>query len=367
VDQLIAAGGAIPPSRHTGYLLSVDVEGFKQVALQFVDEAGADLFFHAFAQGTFGDDRIEGVYFATKSGLVAIKAKVVVDCTGDGDIAAWAGAPFEFGRKKDGLVQPASIYFRLGGFQKAGFTKYVEEHPDQWHGVFGLTNLIDEATKAGDLELPRENLLLFATPLPDEVMVDSTRVLKVDGTDVWDLSRAEIVGRRQMNQIAKFFKKYVPGFEESYISQSGCISIREFRRITGDYVLTEEDITTGRKFDDVIARSAYPIDIHNPDGKGTIVKHLPPGTTYDIPLRCLLPKDTENLLVADRCISGTHEAQGSFRVMPVAMATGHAAGVCAALAARQNKSPREVDVREVQESLLRQKAILGSKELLVAK
>jgi len=174
------------------------------------------------------------------------------------------------------------------------------------------------------------------------------------------------MSRRQMRQIAEFLRRYVPGFEKSYVMQSGVnVGVRETRRIIGDYQLTADDVLSARKFDDAIARGAYPVDIHNPTGTGTVLKRLPPGEAYDIPLRCLMPKNAEGLIVAGRCLSGTHEAHSSYRVMPIVMATGQAAGVTAALAARRNARPREVGAREVQHELLGQGASLR-KELLKA-
>jgi hypothetical protein len=219
--------------------------------------------------------------------------------------------------------------------------------------------LIQKAVAAGDLKLAREDLLFFATPHEHEVSVNSTRVTKVLGTDVWDLSYAEWESRRQMRQIAAFLKRYVPGFEKSYVAQSGVnVGVRETRRVVGEYQLIADDILKARKFPDVIARSTYPVDIHNPEGIGTTLKRVPAGDAYDIPLRCLLPQTVDRLLVAGRCISGTHEAHSSYRVMPVAMATGQAAGVCAALAVRQDRTAREVPIADVQRELIRQGANL---------
>ena len=162
-----------------------------------------------------------------------------------------------------------------------------------------------------------------------------------------------------MRQIAAFLRRYVPGFAESYVAQSGVqIGVRETRRIVGEYQLTAEDVLAARKFEDAVARAAYPIDIHNPSGKGTLLKRVPPGEAYEIPLRCLLPQGVDRLLVAGRCLSGTHEAHSSYRVMPTAMATGHAAGVCAALAVRHQTTPRNIAPSLVQEELARQKAEL---------
>src|SRR5262249_51489281 len=200
------------------------------------------------------------------------------------------------------------------------FAAYTKAHPGQWRGVHGLWDLIRQATAAGDLDLPREDMLFFATPHEREVSVNSTRVGGALGISVWDLTRAEWESRRQMRQITAFLRRYVPGFERAYVAQSGVnVGVRETRRIRGEYRLTGADVLEGRRWDDVIARGSYPIDIHNPNGKGTILRHLRAGEAYDIPLRCLLPVGVDRLTVGGRCISGTHEAHSSYRVMPIAM------------------------------------------------
>jgi hypothetical protein len=358
LERLVRAGGAIEPSLATGYVVPFDPEWFKIIALELLDEAGVQFVFHSFASGVLGDRRVEGAVLETKSGPLAIRARVTVDCTGDGDLAVQAGAPFEIGRA-DGLVQPMTLMFRVVEFQRQAFEAYVAQHPKQWRGVHGLWDLVREATEAGELRLPREDILFFATPHEEEVSVNSTRVTRVLGTEVWDLSYAEWASRRQMRQIAEFLRRYVPGFEQSYVAQSGVqVGVRETRRIHGEYLLTADDVLSARKFGDAIARGAYPLDIHSPTGSGTVLKRLPPGEAYDIPLRCLMPRATDGLLVAGRCISGTHEAHSSYRVMPIVMATGQAAGVCAAMAARRGVTPRQIEVKEVQRELLRQGASL---------
>jgi hypothetical protein len=359
LERLVEAGGAITPSLATGYVVPFDPEWFKLVALELLDEAGVQFLFHSFASGVlFDSGRVAGAILETKSGPLAVRARVTVDCTGDGDAAVRAGAPCEIGRA-DGLVQPMTLMFRVVEFQRAAFESYVTQHPRQWRGVHGLWDLVREATQAGELALPREDILFFATPHEHEVSVNSTRVTRVLGTDVWDLSYAEWASRRQMRQIAEFLRRYVPGFERSYVAQSGVqVGVRETRRVLGDYQLTADDVLAARKFDDAIARGAYPIDIHNPKGSGTLLRRLPPGDAYDIPLRCLLPREVEGLLVAGRCMSGTHEAHSSYRVMPIVMATGQAAGACAALAARHGATPRQVAAHAVQRELARQGASL---------
>jgi hypothetical protein len=362
LDHLVAQGGALPPGGPTGYTVPFDPEIFKVVAADLLDAAGVQLLLHSFASGVLGEGRLDGVVFETKSGPIVVRATAVVDCTGDGDVAAAAGAPYDVGREGDGLVQPMSLMFRMVDFERAAFEGYVREHPQEWRGVHGLWELVRRATARGELELPREDILFFATMHGREVSVNSTRVTHATpllGCDVWDLSYAEWVSRRQMRQLVAFLRRYVPGFAQAYLGQSATtVGVRETRRIQGDYRLTREDVLAARKFDDVIARCTYPIDVHNPRGTGTLIERLPAGESYDIPLRALLPRGLDNMLTAGRCISGSHEALSSYRVMPVAMAVGQAAGVCAALAARAGATPRALAVTDVQRELLRQGADL---------
>ncbi len=360
VERLVLAGGAFVPSLKTGYMVPFDPEIFKLITLEMLNAAGVELLFHSFASGVISNgNEIEGVVFETKSGPIVAKAKVIIDATGDGDVADFAGATFEVGRSRDRMVQPMTLMFLIEGFVLQRFREYVLAHPDQWHGVNGLSALMQEANAKGELNVPRENILLFGNIHQGHVLVNSTRVLNTLGTDVWDLTRAELEGRRQVAELTRFFRKYVPGFEAAYVQQSGISTcVRESRRIMGEYVLTAKDVLEARQFEDAIALGSYPIDLHSPTGKGTILKKIKPGAAYSIPLRCLIPLKVDGLVVAGRCISGTHVANASYRTMPICVATGQAAGVCAAFAAINRQSPRTVKAAEVQKELLRQGAIL---------
>jgi hypothetical protein len=360
MERLLERGGACPPSQRTGYTVPFDPEAYKLAFLDLLDRARVRYLLHSFASGVVARDGSTGVVLEGKSGPQVVSAPVLVDATGDGDVAVAAGAEAEIGREADGLVQPMTLMFRMVRFDKERFGEYARAHPDQWRGVFGLWDLLLQAREAGELDLPREDILFFATPHDGEVSVNSTRVSGTLGTDVFDLTRAEWLARRQMDQVVRFLQNRVPGFEESYAVQSGTqIGVRETRRIVGEHRLTAEDVMTARHFEDVIARGSYPIDIHDPEGKGTVLRRLPPGGAYDIPLRCLIPRDVDGVLTAGRCISGSHEAHSSYRVTPIAIATGQAAGVCAALASWSGRRPRDVPASEVQEELLRQGAMLG--------
>ena len=327
-----------------------DAEVMKIVADQMVEESGVKLMLHslvvdAVMEGNF----IRGVVVENKSGRQRVMAKVVVDATGDGDVAVKAGAPYEKGRREDGLTQPMTLNFRMGGVETARMPSRSE-----------LNKLYDEAKAKGEISIPRENLLWFPTVRRGEIHFNTTRVVKVDGTSGKDLTYSEVEARRQMMRVVEFLKRRVPGFESAYLLVSGSqIGVRETRRIMGEYVMTEEDVLGARKFEDVVARGSYPIDIHSPTGEGTVIKRLPPGASYDIPYRCLVPKRVENLLVAGRCVSCTHEAQAAIRVIPICVAMGQAAGTAAALAAKLKATPRGIDITMLQKTLRKQGANLG--------
>jgi len=330
-----------------------DAEIMKLVLDQMVEEAGVKLMLHTCViDSIMQKNVIRGVEIYNKFGKQAILGKVVVDATGDGDVAVMAGAPYEKGRRRDGLTQPMTLNFRMGGVD-------LERMPPRDE----INKLFKEAKNRGEISIPREKVLWFSTIRKGEIHFNTTRVIKVDGTNVDDLTYAEMKARREMLELIKFLKERVPGFENAYLLMSGVqIGVRETRRIIGEYVLTEEDILKARKFEDVIARGSYPIDIHNPAGEGTVIKRPPPGEAYDIPYRCLVPKNVDNLLVAGRCISATHEAQAAIRVIPIVVAIGQAAGTAAALAAKLEVSPRDLDVSLLQKTLWEQGANLGEIE-----
>jgi hypothetical protein len=267
-----------------------------------------------------------------------------------------------------GRVQPASLMFRLSHVDLALTAAYVREHASEMRtsiapeartapaltAVAGLYDLWKRARDSGAVTVPRELVSFFISPYPDEVTVNMTRVTDVDPLDPDDLTRAEVEARAQALQLLHFFRRDVPGFANARIAATGAqIGIRESRRIVGAYTLTQDDVLTARAFDDAVARSAYPIDIHNPSGAGTTTFRLPAGMSYEIPYRCLVPATVDALLVAGRCISTTHEAHASTRLTPTVMTLGQAAGTAAALCARTGVRPREVDARTLRQLLVR--------------
>jgi hypothetical protein len=346
----------------------LDHEVVKFVFDDILAEAGVDVLFHAFIiEVRQSGDHLDSVRVATKAGMLEFGASAFVDTTGDADIAHLSGNATWKGREADGLTQPMTMNFRVGAVDASQIAAYMRAHPAEFFdkttfdnlepltGVFGFKSI----WKAASLPIPRESLLFFFTPRAGEVSVNTSRVTHVDATDPFDMTYAEQEGRRQVATLMRFFRANVPGFANSYlVSTPAQIGIRESRRVIGDYVLTDQDVLEGRTQPDAIGRCGYPIDIHSPTGTGT--GH---GTVeqpvYDIPYRSLLARDKENLLVAGRCLSAEHAAHSSVRITPGCFATGQAAGVGAALAARLRTQPRLVSTELLQTTLLEQDVDLG--------
>lgn len=345
-------------------------EIYKVVAFEMLQESGTDVLLHTSAiDVTAGDGVIQSVTLYNKSGIQPVKGKFFIDATGDADIACKAGAPWEQGNSQR-KVQPMTMKFRMKGVQLDRVKQYIQDHPDQFYektlfdqldelpltSVSGFFELWEQAK----LSIPREGVLFFAGPGADEVLVNVSRVTGLDPTNAADLTKAELEGRKQVLELEQFFKAYVPGFEQASISQVGSqIGVRETRRIIGQYVLNGHDVLDARRFPDVIARSGYPIDIHNPEGKGITANFIREGGAYDIPYRCIVPRKVTNLLLAGRCISTTHEAQATTRLTPSCMAIGQAAGTAAALAVSHRCSNIDVPIEALQKRLIEQRAELG--------
>jgi hypothetical protein len=295
--------------------------------------------FNSFACGVqTSGGRIGAVQIANKDGLVSVEPRAVLDCTGDADVAAWAGAPFE----QNAEVQPLTLHFRIGR---------VKRSPDLSKNCRAA---LAKAQERGDLPLYYGPGVGF-TFGSDEVYVHGVRV-PADPTDAADLTRAEMQGRADAWAMFRAWKRDVPGFEEAYFIEAyPWIGVRESRRLVGRYVLTEDDLMKGRRFDDAVATGCWYLDLHpNKTTVGSANDFEPTKVQpepYDIPYRSLLPQKIENLLVAGRCHSATRGAHASTRVTATAMAMGEAAGVAAAMAVRAKKAPPEISGVKVRESL----------------
>ncbi|SEE56237.1 FAD-dependent oxidoreductase [Jiangella alba] len=351
IDRLGSRGGW----GAEGWKISFDPELWKHVSEDLVLDSGSDLLYHTFVVGTLRAGRaVKGVVIETKSGRFAVLARVVVDCTGDGDVAARAGAHFEKGRD-DGLMQPMTTMFRLGG------VTWVQRRNAE------LRDLIEQAIeRTGDeYRLPYDYPWAIHLPNPGEVAVMLVHVRDVDGTDVRDLTRAEIDGRRQTLAVVDFLRRHVAEFADAHLIETAPqVGVRETRRITGEYVLTGDDVASGRSFEDAVATVSFPADIHEPAGTGQVGFRVGSGPVrrgrYDIPYRALIPRDIDQLVVAGRCISGTFEAHASYRVKGPCMAMGQAAGVAASLSASSGVAPRDLAVRDLRRALLEQNVKLDT-------
>ena len=371
VERLQRMGGSpghiADSSDYVPTITPFDPEVHKALLFEMMREAGVDLLLHAYVLGAiFDEGGVRGARFATVAGERAYLATYTIDATADAYVAASAGVGTQQGDER-GRVQPASLMFRLSHVDLAKTATYLRMHPDQMRtslkahertapaltAVAGLYDLWHQAQKEGTVTIPRELVSFFITPYPDEVSVNMTRVTDIDPLDPDDLTRAEVEARLQCMQLLEFFRSRVPGFENSRIAATATqIGIRESRRIVGAYTLTRDDVLQARQFEDAVARSAYPIDIHNPSGSGTTTHRLAEGQSYEIPYRCLLPATVERMLVAGRCISTTHEALASTRLTPTVMTLGQAAGTAAALSHRRGTRLRDLDSRLLRETLV---------------
>ncbi|MEO8625275.1 MAG: FAD-dependent oxidoreductase [Candidatus Limnocylindrales bacterium] len=354
VQRLTDAGVCFerPNTYGAGTGVTYDQETLKLVWERLAQDAGVELLLHTWATGVRVEDgRVSAIRVWNKGGERWVGADVVVDASGDADVAALAGAHYEdFGTT--GRVQSLSTLFRLANVdvERATQTKKAE-----------LWALMREAAASGSYELPRMEGSWHRTPFAGIVMVHMTRVPNIDATDPVALTDAELEGRRQVREYHRFLRDRVPGFEASVIvGTSPSIGVRESRRVIGDYQLTREDVLSARRFDDEIALCGAPIEDHGPGGETDwqYVVSGGHGAVYGIPYRALLPAGLDALVVAGRCFSSTHDAHASARSMATCMAMGQAAGTAAALAVSGNSTPRALDISQLRDRIQKDGALL---------
>lgn len=317
---------------------------------ELAQQAGVRLLYHSFCTDVIMEDgRITGVVVDGKRGLMKLTARVVIDATGDADVCHQAGAPYE----RAGDIDPAQTLtttFRMVNVDVAQAKAF---------GKKAMWAKMEEAAASGDYDLPRREGSWHITTQQGVIHTVMTRVADVDGTDPVALTQAEIEGRKQAFEYARFLRDFVPGYEGAELSWlNPSIGVRETRRVYGHYRLTRDDCLSARKFDDAIGACGAPIEDHHP-GADTKWVYLPEGMTYDIPYRALLPQQVEGLLVAGRCFSATHDAHASCRSMAQTMTMGQAAGTAAALAISGDTLPSELAVPALQDKLLAMGAMFG--------
>ncbi len=362
----------------TGYTYTVtpfDLEGMKVELETMLLEANGQLLYHTMLAGvTVDQGRITGLTLCNKAGLSSVSARMYVDATGDADLSAWAGVGFSLGRPDDGLSQPMTMKLRFGDVDVSAIRRFIKEHPEEFPRLKGDTSIIDKSPRLsiggfvklfeqarieGKINFPRDELLLFEANTPGEVIVNTTRLQGFDSTDPYSLSRAEVEGRKQAQELSRFILSRVPGFKNARLLFTGpFIGVRSSRQVQGCYTLTADDLLESRDFPDVIALGGYPIDIHNPTDEGGTSRFMPFGAVYQIPYRCLVNPVIDNLVTVGRSVSADFEAQAAIRVTPIAGAIGHAGGVAAALSVVRDCPARDVPASEIQAYLKEQGACL---------
>ena len=351
---------------YIGDEVNLDPEEGKGRLMRFVRESGAEFLLNApLCDAIMEDGKITAVVVNTPTGLSAYRAKCFVDSTGDGMLAFLAGAPFSMGRDSDGRCQPVTIEFTIENVDDS-VAIYCNggSDPVKLPDGTGYSQMCKDLHAKGILPENVSIVRLHKTFYPGERNVNATQANGYNTLTLEGATLAEEKLRGQIPQIIAFLKKYVPGYENCRVKSSAAtLGVRETRRFHGDYTISDWDVEKGARHEDVVVHRAwFLIDIHNPTGGGQAEGKSQPATPYDIPYRALLPQKVDNLLLSGRCISGTHRAHASYRVMAVCMATGQAAGTAAALSARAGVAPREVSVRDVQAVLEKNGAELYDKE-----
>lgn len=368
IRRMEAKGGAIHPSktgsvsaygchiklRHNN-LTPFHPEALKMVMMEMLLEAGVEIHLGVSILDVLNEeDSIRALIAFDGSRLVQFEGKIIVDCTGDAFVSLKAGVPCEMENPEDGL-QPMTLFFWIYNADDQKIEEYLSR--DEENKYLPYYKEIEAERDKGQYPINRNKIGLYHMVNEGEWRLNTTRIQGLSPVDEEDMSRAYAEGLQQVEFLMEFFKT-LPGLEHARIAQSGAsVGIRESRRIVGAYTLTEKDLIECTEFDDSIALCSYPVDIHPSKGALTGTSYKKEKTdvaeVYQIPYRILVPKGADNLLVAGRCVSATHEALGAIRVMPPVFAMAQAAGTAAALCVRKEWKPEAVDMRELQ-SMLRE-------------
>jgi len=322
--------------------VTFSVENMKVVLEDLALKEKVKIFYHAFGVKPFIKDGVfTGCIVASKSGLNLIEANIVIDTTGDADLIARAGGAFEKAICSGNVQSCTTVFFMAN----------VDINKAKAFGKKAMWDKMRLVSTSGEFDLPRIEGSFHATPNPSMIEANMTRISDVDTTDVQSISQAEIIGRHQVQQYVSFLIKYIPGFEQAYLIKTGCqLGMREGRRIIGDYVLTKKNVIQGKKFTDSITRCGQPIEDHHA-GIDTKWVYVEENGYYDIPYRCLIPKNLSNFLTAGRSLSATHDAHASARSSGTAFSMGQAAGMAAILALDSGFDVRKIDITTLQNKL----------------
>ena len=343
-------------------------EQFREVSRELMRKAGVELWTDAAVTGVAAaGGRIKNIVVDRRRSKTVVEGALFIDASGDAVLTHMAGFPTSYGRDLDNSCQPASLMFALGPVDTRAAFEFGRKCEDAHASIDdkdriimgGFDSLIARCRKKGELSFARRTIsVVWSDPVhPETVYVNATRLTDVNPFIKESMTAAYNSGILQSRELEKFFRKYIPGFEKAVVSWTAPeVGLRESRRIIGEYVLTEDDLIKGKTFPDGIARCGYQIDIHDPHGDDTRLRQLPPGGFYEIPYRSMLPVGSKNIIVAGRCISGTHEAMSSYRVQPPCIWMGEAAGTAAAMAIEQGVSPSGIDFKELSRLMLGERA-----------
>lgn len=379
VDRLVERGFAIHPKDVMGgtaftswikighdHVTPFESEGLKFVLDEMLSEAGAQILYHTtFLESILENSKIVGIKTASKSGVEEINAQVVIDCTGDGDVAFRCGVPFEMGNEELGLIQPATMFYHISNVDSDALEADIQANINNFYRKDGVNYRslhwrVTEARENGDWTLDRVSIGIFRMPKKDEWCVNTSRIMGVDSTDNRSLTNAEIEGRKQVDEITRFFRKYVPGCADARIKATAShIGIRESRHIKGEYQLTADDLLNAKVPEDSVFIAANSVDVHGRFGPKSN-EYVPiNGKYYGVPYKSLVPVKIDGLLVAGRCLSADSTAAGAVRVMPPCMAMGQAAGTAAALSIKIQCEVRNIDIDKLKLILKEDKVYFG--------
>lgn len=330
-----------------------DFEMAKIRLMQFVNHPNIDVYLQTTVTDVIKEgDTLKGIIATSGEGQFALLGKVTIDATGDGLVSYLAGATTEKGRE-DGLMQPVTLEFTIDGVDESKGVICIGDVDDVRLGDERFLDYCKRLSLEGEIPERIAAVRLHPTTHSGQRQVNTTQVNGIDMTRVDHIFKADLELREQIVTLLNFFHKHIPGYENCRIISSGTTTgVRETRRVIGDYIITAEEMAAGCRFDDVIVhRAEFIVDIHNPEGSGQAEEHIQYCDPYDLPYRCFTPKGIENLYTAGRCISGTHRAHASYRVMSICMAMGEAVGVAAAMCAENGCTPRNLNVKELQNRL----------------
>ena len=366
----------------TGYTYTVtpfDAEGLKTELEEMALEAGVELLYHVMlADVKTEDGNIASVQLCGKAGLFSVRARVYIDATGDADLSARAGVPFHVGNPQTGTPQAMTMMLRVNNVDVERTRAYIRAHDEEFPrlehdthkvdracrlSIGGFTRTTERAVAEGALHFSRRDVLFFETNNPGEIIINTSHLEGFDNLDPRSLTRAEIEGRRQANELFHMFRRYIPGFERAQLLYTGpFVGVRSSRQIVGLYTLSDEDVYACRAFPDAIAFSAYPIDVHEAGNQGQndasrrFASHAEENRYYwgrirSLPYRCLINAKVGNLLTVGRCTSVSYRAQGAFRTAPIVGAIGQAGGLAAALSAEAGIAPRDLRPEDLRAAL----------------